>query len=168
MWIPRIGRTILIWNKVFFKLRLSFDALVIRKEIFSESGYHIETNLDAVVEVLEVQISVTFDLCFDEELIEFCWDDLMFDSTHATTFCIITTFQWWGLFVSRYQSGRVLGLWWFHIVCWRIWIFILMHHIFNKYHGFVKFRVMFVKFKFILLYFIIRILPVVVNSSLYE
>ena len=71
MEIPGIGRVIAIWDKVFFKLRVSFDGLVISKEVFSESIHRIETNLDVVKEVLEVQSSVSFEFFFDEELIEF-------------------------------------------------------------------------------------------------
>ena len=52
--IPRIGRVTTIWDEVFFKLRVSFDELVIRKKVFSESSHCIETRLDVVVEVLEV------------------------------------------------------------------------------------------------------------------
>ena len=62
---------IAIWDEVFFKLRLSFDELVIRKEVFSESIHRIETHLDVVKEVLEIQSSVAFEFCLDEELIEF-------------------------------------------------------------------------------------------------
>ena len=62
---------IAIWDEVFSKLRLSFDGLVIRKEVFSESSHCIYTQLDVFKEVLEIQISVSFELCLDEELIEF-------------------------------------------------------------------------------------------------
>ena len=37
-----------IWDEVFFKLGVSFDGLVIRKEVFSESSHHIEIHLDVV------------------------------------------------------------------------------------------------------------------------
>ena len=52
--IPGIGRVIAVWDKVFFKLRVSFDGLVIRKEVFSESSHRIETHLDVVKEVIEI------------------------------------------------------------------------------------------------------------------
>ena len=45
---------------------MSFDGLVIRKKVFSESSHRIETHLDVVVEVLEFHISVAFELCLDE------------------------------------------------------------------------------------------------------
>ena len=67
--IPRIGRVITIWDKVLFKLRVSFDGLLIRKKVFLESNHRIKTHLDVVVEVLEVQISVAFEFCLDEEFI---------------------------------------------------------------------------------------------------
>ena len=70
--IPRIGRVIPIWDKLFFKLRVSFYGLVSRKKVFSESSRRIETHLNVVLEVLEVQSSVAFELCLDEEFIEFC------------------------------------------------------------------------------------------------
>ena len=41
---------IAIWEKLFFKLRVSFDGLIIRKEVFSESSHLIERNLDMVKE----------------------------------------------------------------------------------------------------------------------
>ena len=55
---------IAIWDQV-----LSFDGEVISKELFSESSHRIETHLDVVKEVLEIQISVSFEFCLDEELI---------------------------------------------------------------------------------------------------
>ena len=69
--IPGVGRVIAIWDEVFFKIRVSFDGLVIRKEVFSESSHPIETHFDVVKEVLEIQSSVSFELCIDEDLIEF-------------------------------------------------------------------------------------------------
>ena len=59
----------LIWDEVFFKLRLCFDGLVRKKMFFSESSQIIDTDIDVVVEVLEVQISVAFELCINEEFI---------------------------------------------------------------------------------------------------
>ena len=61
----------MIWDEVFVKLRVSFDGLVIRKEIFSYSSHRIEAHIDVVIEVLEIQSSVSFELCLDEDLIEF-------------------------------------------------------------------------------------------------
>ena len=69
--IPVIGRVIAIWEKLFFKIRVSFDGLVVRKEVFSESSHRIEKNIGVFKEVLEIQISVSFEFCIDEELIEF-------------------------------------------------------------------------------------------------
>ena len=69
--IPGIGRVIAIWDEVFFELRVSFYGPVIRKEVFSESSHRIETHLDAVKEVIDIQSSVSFEFCLDEELIEF-------------------------------------------------------------------------------------------------
>ena len=69
--IPGIGRVITIWGEVLCKPRVSFDVLVIRKKVFLESSHCIEKNLDVVVEVLEVQRSVAFELCLNEEFIEF-------------------------------------------------------------------------------------------------
>ena len=69
--IKRIGRVIKIWDEVFFKLVVSFDGLVIRKRLFSECSHCIETHIDVVVGVLEVQSNVVFELCLDEDLIEF-------------------------------------------------------------------------------------------------
>ena len=69
--IPVIGRVIAIWDEVFFKLRVSFDGLVTRKEVLSQSSHLIETHLDEVIEVLEIQSHVSFEFCLDEELISF-------------------------------------------------------------------------------------------------
>ena len=63
MRIPRIGKVITIWEKIFFKTRVSFDGLVI-------SSNHIETHPDVVAEILEVQRSVAFEFCLDEDFIE--------------------------------------------------------------------------------------------------
>ena len=63
--IQRIGRVIKIWYEVLFKLRLSFYGMVSSKKVFSESSHHIETHLDVVVEVIEVQGSVAFELYID-------------------------------------------------------------------------------------------------------
>ena len=69
--ILRIGRVITIWDEVLFTLRVSFDGMVSSKKVLSEFSHRIETHLDVVVEVLEVQSSVSFDFCLNEELIEF-------------------------------------------------------------------------------------------------
>ena len=53
----------MIWDEVFFKIGVSFDGQVSRKKVFSELSQRIDTHLDVVVEVLEVQRSVTFGLC---------------------------------------------------------------------------------------------------------
>ena len=62
---------IAIWDRVFVKLRVYFDVLVTSKEVLLESSHRIEAHLDIVIEVLEIQSSVSFELCLDEELIEF-------------------------------------------------------------------------------------------------
>ena len=69
--IPELERVIAIWGKVFFKLRLSFDGLVIRKEVLSESSHRIERHLDVVKEMLDIKSSVSFEFCIDEEHIYF-------------------------------------------------------------------------------------------------
>ena len=61
---------IAIWYEVFFKLRVSFDGMVTRKEVFSEFSHRIEAHFDVVIEFLEIHSSVSFELCLDEELIE--------------------------------------------------------------------------------------------------
>ena len=58
--IPITGMVRTIWHKVFLRLRVSFDGLVISKDILFGSIYCIVTHLDVVAEVLEVQISVFF------------------------------------------------------------------------------------------------------------
>ena len=61
----------MIWDEVLFKIRVSFDGIVTRKEVFSESIHRIETHVDVVKEVLDIYISVSFELCLDEYLVEF-------------------------------------------------------------------------------------------------
>ena len=50
---------------------MSFDGLVIKNKVLLESICRIERHLDVVVEVLEVHKIVDFQLCPDEEFIEF-------------------------------------------------------------------------------------------------
>ena len=88
--IPGIGTVIAIWDEVLFKLRVYFDGLVTNKEVFSESIHHIEAHIDVVIEVIEIQISVYFEFCLDEELIEFWWADLMFEGPNSTNFGILS------------------------------------------------------------------------------
>ena len=45
--------------------------MVIRKKVLSESSHRIGTNLNMIVEFIEVQISVAFELFLCEEIIEF-------------------------------------------------------------------------------------------------
>ena len=61
----------MIWDEVLFKIRVSFVGIVTRKEVFSESIHRIETHVDVVKEVLDIYISVSFELCLDEYLVEF-------------------------------------------------------------------------------------------------
>ena len=67
--IPGIGRVIAISDEVLFKLIVSFGGLVTRKEVFSESSNIIEAHIYVVIKVLEIQSSVSFELCFDDDLI---------------------------------------------------------------------------------------------------
>ena len=67
--IPRIGRVITIWDKVFFKVIVSFDGLVSSNEVFSESSHRIETHIEVILEVLEVQSIVAFEFCLNGGLI---------------------------------------------------------------------------------------------------
>ena len=65
----KIRRVITIWDKLFSKLRVSFDGLVIKKKVFLYSSHNIDTHIYLVVEVIEVHRSVAFDLCLDKEFI---------------------------------------------------------------------------------------------------
>ena len=85
--------------------------MVTRKKVFLESSHLIETNLGVVVEFLEVQSSVYFEFCLDEELIGFWLAGLMFQSPHATNFCRLSTVQWWSPHFSRYHSVRAQNIW---------------------------------------------------------
>ena len=61
----------MIWEKSFCKLRVSFDRLVITKEVFLKSSHSIEAHLEVLVKIIEIQSSVSFELCFDEDIIKF-------------------------------------------------------------------------------------------------
>ena len=67
-----IGGMIIIWYEILFKLRVYFDKLVSTKKVLLESSYRIETCIDVVENFIEVQISVAFELYFDDDFIEFC------------------------------------------------------------------------------------------------
>ena len=67
--IPIMVRVIVIWDKLLFNLRVSFDVLVIRKNAFLESSCRIDTRLYLVLEVIVVKRSVIFEFCLDEEFI---------------------------------------------------------------------------------------------------
>ena len=69
--IPIIGMVIPIWDKLICKLRVSFDGLVTRKKVLLDYSHLLETHLDVVVEVLEIQSSVFFEFCIDEDFIRF-------------------------------------------------------------------------------------------------
>ena len=97
----------MIWEKSFCKLRVSFDRLVITKEVFLKSSHIIEAHLYVLVKTIEIQSSVYFELCLDEDIIEFRWDDLMFYGPHATNFGRVFLFQWWRPPVSWNLGGRV-------------------------------------------------------------
>ena len=49
---------------------MSFDRLLSRYKVLSESSYRIDTHIGVVLEVIEVQRSVSFELFPDEELIK--------------------------------------------------------------------------------------------------
>ena len=102
--------------------------LLISKKVPSESIHYIDTHFDVIVEVLEVHISVAFDICLDEDFIEFWWAYLMFESSHANNFCRISTLQWCIPLVIRYHSGSILSLWWILLVWLVFWNFNLIHH----------------------------------------
>ena len=59
----------MIWDALFWKLRVSFDGLVTRKKVLSESSYRIDKNIGVVVGVFEVHSSVSFEFCLDEYFI---------------------------------------------------------------------------------------------------
>ena len=51
---------IAIWDKAFFKIRVSFDGQVIRKKVYLESIHHIGRHIDVVIEVPGIHSSVSF------------------------------------------------------------------------------------------------------------
>ena len=59
------GDVIGIWDNVFFKIIVLIDVQEIRKEVFSEFSYCIERHIDVVIEILEIQSSVSFDFYLD-------------------------------------------------------------------------------------------------------
>ena len=71
MYITIIRKLVTISDEVFFKIRVSFDGMVNIKKVFLESNHWIEAHIYVVVEVLEFQSSINFELCLDEEFIAF-------------------------------------------------------------------------------------------------
>ena len=71
-----------------------FDRLIFRKEVLFESSHLIETHLDVVVEFLEIQSSFSFELCLDEEFIDFWQADIKFHSSYATNFSRLSAVHW--------------------------------------------------------------------------
>ena len=69
--IIRIRRKLLIWYGVLIKLWMYFDVLVSRKKVLSDSSHCTLTDIYVVVEVIDVHKSVAFQLCIDEEFVEF-------------------------------------------------------------------------------------------------
>ena len=59
----------MIWDKVFWKLRVSVDGMVISNKVLLESSNRIKTYIDVVVEVIKVQSSVDFEFCIDEDFV---------------------------------------------------------------------------------------------------
>ena len=70
--IPIIGRVITIWDELFCKLRESVYGPVTRKKVFYKYSHRIDTHIDLIVEFIKVHSCVSFELCLDEELIEYC------------------------------------------------------------------------------------------------
>ena len=68
--IPIVRRVRAIWHEVFVKLVFPFDALVFKKDIFSESSHFIETYIYVVIDIIEVHSIVYFGFCFGYKFIE--------------------------------------------------------------------------------------------------
>ena len=68
--IPGVGAVIGIWDNVCFKISVLLYVQVIRKELFSESSHRIERHLDVVIEIIDIQSSVSFEFYLDGELIK--------------------------------------------------------------------------------------------------
>ena len=52
--LTTIGRLIMIWDEVLFKLRVSFEGMIIMNKVFLDSRQHIKTHINVVVEVIVV------------------------------------------------------------------------------------------------------------------
>ena len=109
----------MIWDALFWKIRVYVDGLVTRNKVFSDSSHPIQTYPDVVVEIIKFHISVSFKFCFGEEFIEFLWDYLMFQSPHATNFCVLSTLKFWSSTIIWDHSGRIWRLWWI-LLGWRV------------------------------------------------
>ena len=101
---------ITIWDKVLFKLRVSFYGLVIRNKVLLESSHHIETRIDEVVEVLEVHISVPLSYVLMRSSYNF-GEMILCLRFHMPKKSRMSTFQWWTPLVGLYHSGRILSRW---------------------------------------------------------
>ena len=67
--IPRIESVKTIWDKVFFKLRVYFYGMVIKNKVLLGCIFRIKTHAGVIVEVIEVQNSIAFELFPDKEFI---------------------------------------------------------------------------------------------------
>ena len=58
--IPGVGAVIGICDNVFFKIIVLLDVQEIRKKVYSEFSDSMERHIDVVIEILEIQSSVSF------------------------------------------------------------------------------------------------------------
>ena len=92
MIIPIAGRAIPVQYKVFMKLRVVFNFIVLMKNTLFQFWHHIEEHIDVVVKVLEMKTIVSFWIIIDYKFIEFWGIDLMFQSPNPTNFLRMSTF----------------------------------------------------------------------------
>ena len=69
MIITRVGMARTICHRVLMKPRVSFNGLESSNEFLLECSHSIEKSIDVFVDIIDVLISVTFELYFDKELI---------------------------------------------------------------------------------------------------
>ena len=91
--IPRIVGMIMIWSKIFFKPRVYFYGLVIRKKIILKYIHYIETQLYVVVEVLKVHSSVVFEFFLLRSSYNF-GEMISCLKVHIPSVFRMPTFQW--------------------------------------------------------------------------
>ena len=113
--ITRVVSLPTVWYKMFMKLGVTFIFYFAGKRL-SHIFHWIDAYLDVIVKVIEVKISVSFQLGTEEDLAEFWVTDIIFQRPNTTNFLRFPTFYLWKFPFGVYHGGRILRLVCFYLV----------------------------------------------------